>query len=108
MKSISFILGFLLLALALKPCADGLCSDDENTTETCMQQEHQDDHNTEDDSCAMLCVCNCCGTLIVHQEPPTFTLQSKIAISTTINSHYESHYQFSILSAIWQPPQIIS
>lgn len=105
MKSISFILGFLILALALKPCSDGLNSIHENDTEISMEHNHQDDH---DDSCAMLCVCNCCGTLVVHQTPQTFTLASKIPISTTINSHYESHYRFDMLFTIWQPPQQLS
>ncbi|WP_046759184.1 DUF6660 family protein [Kordia jejudonensis] len=105
MKSISFILGFLILALALKPCADGYNAEHENDVEISMEHSHQNDH---DDSCAMLCVCNCCGTLIVHQEPPTFALQSKIKISTQLNSHYESHYRFNILAAIWQPPQVSS
>ncbi|WP_298420936.1 DUF6660 family protein [uncultured Kordia sp.] len=105
MKSISFILGFLILALALKPCSDGLNTEHEDDLEIGMEHNHQNDH---DDSCAMLCVCNCCGALVVHQEPPTFTLQSKITISTTINSHYESHYRFNMLFSIWQPPQVIS
>ncbi|AXG71259.1 hypothetical protein KORDIASMS9_03516 [Kordia sp. SMS9] len=107
MKSISFILGILILALALKPCADGFCSEDENTTEICSEdsQQHNDDH---EDSCAMLCVCNCCGVLVVHQIPETFTLQSKTNISTQIFTHFESHYRFDMLFAIWQPPKFIS
>ncbi|EDP95877.1 hypothetical protein U8527_12170 [Kordia algicida OT-1] len=111
MKNISFILGILILALALKPCADGFCSDDETETEICSEnhQEHGKNHeNDSDDSCAMLCVCNCCGTLVVHQEPPIFILQSKNSISTKINTHYESHYRFDMLFAIWQPPQVVS
>ncbi|MCH2196476.1 DUF6660 family protein [Kordia sp.] len=111
MKSISLILGFLILALALKPCADGFCSEEENSTEICTdhhgehEKNHKDDH---EDSCPMLCVCNCCGMLIVHQTPETFTLASKIEISTQVHTHFESHYRFDILFAIWQPPQVIS
>lgn len=105
MKNISFILGFLILALALKPCSDGFNVDHNYNTELGMEHNHQNDH---DDSCAMLCACNCCGILVVHQKPPTFTLQIRIPISTTLNSHYESHYQFSIATTIWQPPQAIS
>lgn len=105
MKNISFILGFLILALALKPCSDGFNKEHENDTEIGMEHNHQNDH---DDSCAMLCVCNCCGTLVVHQEPPIFTLQAKNPISTKVNTHYESHYRFDMLFAIWQPPQVVS
>lgn len=114
MKSISFILGFLILALALKPCADGFCSDHEDETEVCVshscdadtdETHHEDDYT---DDCAMLCVCNCCGVLVLHQEPPIFSLHSKISISTSINSQYESHYRFDLLFAIWQPPQVVS
>ncbi|MEM6685816.1 MAG: hypothetical protein AAF617_08540 [Bacteroidota bacterium] len=113
MKSISFILGILRLALALKPCVDGFCVED-TATEICAdhvcdleksQQEHNDTH---DDSCAMFCVCSCCGVLVVHQELPIFTITSKTKISTQINSHYESHYRFDMLFAIWQPPQFVS
>lgn len=102
MKSISFILGFLILALALKPCSDGLNAEHENDIEISMEHNHQNDH---DDSCAMLCVCNCCGISVTHHVPPIFVLHSKINISTKVNSHYESHYRFAILSTIWQPPQ---
>jgi len=107
MKTISFILGILILVLALKPCADGFCDDEKNDTEVCSKplQDHEDN---QDDSCAMLCACNCCGTLIISQVLPTFTLESKIPISTKVNSHYESHYRFAILSSIWQPPQFFS
>ncbi|WP_430408388.1 DUF6660 family protein [Kordia sp.] len=105
MKSISFILGFLILALALKPCSDGFNSEHENDSEISMEHNHQNDH---DDSCAMLCSCNCCGTLIISQTLPTFTLQLKTTISTQLNSHYESHYRFDMLFSIWQPPQVLS
>ncbi|MBC8754980.1 hypothetical protein H2O64_09880 [Kordia sp. YSTF-M3] len=102
MKSISFILGFLILALALKPCSDGLNAEHENGSEISMEHNHQNDH---DDTCAMLCVCNCCGISVTNHVPSTFTLHSKINISTKVNSHYESHYRFNILCSIWQPPQ---
>ena len=105
MKSISLILGFLILALALKPCSDGLNIEHENDTEIGLEHNHQNDH---DDSCAMLCVCNCCGMLIISQIPPTFALHAKKIISTQINSHYESNYRFNMLFSIWQPPQFSS
>ncbi|WP_420573431.1 DUF6660 family protein [Kordia sp.] len=107
MKNISFILGILILALALKPCSDGFCSDSESETEICSDQgnEHEENH---DDSCAMLCVCNCCGVLVVFQKPQTFNLHSKKNISTQVNTHYESHYRFDMLFAIWQPPQVLN
>ncbi|WP_298518953.1 DUF6660 family protein [uncultured Kordia sp.] len=111
MKNISFILGFLILALALKPCADGFCDENETETEICSEysNDHEKDHkNDHEDSCPTLCVCNCCGMLVVHQVPQTFILQSKINISTQTNTHYESHYRFDLLFAIWQPPQVIS
>ncbi|MEM6721023.1 MAG: hypothetical protein AAF611_16955 [Bacteroidota bacterium] len=114
MKSISFILGILMLALALKPCADSFCVDTENDTEICADHicdsEHSqnDSNDNHDDSCVSLCVCNCCGTLVLHQELPVFILNSKTKISTQINSHYESHYRFDMLFVIWQPPQFVS
>jgi hypothetical protein len=101
MKNLSFILAILMLALALKPCADGFCDE----TDTC-EDHHQE--APQNDSCALLCVCNCCGVLVLHQELPTFTLHSKLKITTKINAHYESHYRFDILATIWQPPQYIS
>ncbi|MGH1386349.1 DUF6660 family protein [Kordia sp.] len=107
MKNISFILGFLILALALKPCSDGFNSEHENDLEIGQEQSHNH-KNDHDDSCPTLCVCNCCGVLVVHQVAQTFTLQSKINISTQVNTHYESHYRFDMLFAIWQPPQVIS
>jgi len=115
MKSISFILGILILALALKPCADGFCVDDAETdTEICTVhicdvEKSQDDHtNDYDDSCAMFCVCSCCGVLVLHQELPVVTVNSKIKISTQVYSQYESHYRFDMLHSIWQPPQFVS
>ena len=91
MKNISFILGFLILALALKPCSDGLNAEHENDSEIAMEHSHQND---QDDSCAMLCVCNCCGISVIYQTPPTFTLQSRINISTTVNSYYDHTIDF--------------
>lgn len=107
MKSISFILGVLILVMALKPCADGGCSDETAATEICdsSQENHKDEHT---DSCAMFCVCNCCGVLVVHQKPTMYTLHSKNEITTKLNSHYESNYRFDILFVIWQPPQLLS
>lgn len=104
MKSISFVIGVLLLALALKPCSDGFNSEHDTITETSTEHSHQNDH---DDSCAILCVCNCCGVLIVYQKPATYSLQGKIIISTALQSYYESHYRFDRLFNIWQPPQFV-
>lgn len=105
MKNFSFILGFLILSLALKPCADGFNAEHENEQEIGLEHDHKNDH---DDSCPTLCVCNCCGMLVVHQVVETFTFQSKINISTQVNTHFESHYRFDMLFAIWQPPRLMS
>ena len=106
MKNLSFILGILILALALKPCADVFCVDTDVCVEDSCESHHEDEQ--QDDSCAMLCVCNCCGALVLHQELPVFTIHSKLKIATKINSQYKSHYRFDITSAIWQPPKYVS
>lgn len=102
MKELTFILACLILALTLKPCSDGYNAEHQNDTEISMDHNHQDDH---DDSCPMLCVCNCCGISVTFQAPPMFVLHSKIDISTEINSEYQSNYRFNFLSNIWQPPR---
>lgn len=103
MKGITFILGLLFLVSALKPCSDGPNFQDPQEDQVCATHSHQGDTN---DTCAVACVCACCGTVMNYQESSVFELEINPEISTRTPFTFQSNYRFDFLSAIWQPPKL--
>ncbi len=104
MKGITFILSILMLSLSLKPCSDGNNSEDHATDEISINHDHQED---SDDSCPIMCICNCCGMSITYERVESITLNTHSEISTLLFSTYQSNYRFDFLSGIWHPPKWI-
>ena len=105
MKVIAIILALLLFSPPAVPCSD------EHPAEDLCQNETGDHHNHQDeneDSCAMTCICSCCGTTITYQPIPNFNLELNADISSSLFSTYQSIYRFGFLANIWQPPKVIS
>ena len=91
--------------LAIKPCSDGISSNDNATTEVDTTHNHE---NELDDSCSTLCVCICCGTHIIDEAKASFSLQIPNKTTPLLRTAYISYYRFDFLYNIWQPPQLIS
>lgn len=87
------------------PCSDGDVIEDQCRNEICDDQDHHDDN---EDSCAITCICYCCGVTITYQPAQMLDLDLDINISTTLFSTYQSVYRFGFLSSIWEPPKTIS
>ena len=82
------------------------CADAEQVSEEFIEyhQTNDDhDHNSEEDFCSPLCVCNCCHTNITLSTYLSFF--PDIQPIQEFNSFYLDH-QSKIYFSIWQPPKI--
>ena len=105
MKFVTLILSLLIVVLTIKPCSDGNNAEDQYKDEISVNHNHQDD---SDDSCPIMCICNCCGMTIAYEPLQNIDLKLNIEISTKDFSSYQSNYRFDFNTYIWQPPQLIS
>ncbi|WP_338081525.1 DUF6660 family protein [Aestuariivivens sediminis] len=105
MKGIAIILSLIVLVLTIIPCSDGNNTEDQYRDEISTNHNHQND---SDDTCALTCICNCCGTVITYQPLATFNLGLKNQILREMVSVHISIYRFNFQYNIWQPPQLIS
>ncbi|WP_414692970.1 DUF6660 family protein [Parapedobacter sp.] len=100
-----FILGTLLLALSLLPCADTYAADTIRIHETYDSHAHEN-RSTAGDLCSPFCVCGCCNTPVVMK----FSLGYVAAVPAPLPERqypvYRLAFTLSFIQNIWQPPQI--
>ncbi|WP_372795175.1 DUF6660 family protein [Lutibacter sp.] len=105
MKGITIILSLIILVLSVKPCSDGNNAEDKHADGIGINHNHGQD---SDDSCPVMCICDCCGMSVTYEPISTLILNHNLKISTKLFSTYQSNYRLDFHSNIWQPPQLIS
>jgi hypothetical protein len=107
MKSIAYILSFVILSMAVTPCSDAFHTTHQDLsssiTITSIGEEHS--HHHEKDDCDALCSCECCGTSVIIPQITSFDVV-KIYTNYSYSFHYVANYSFDFLKGIWHPPAI--
>jgi hypothetical protein len=106
MKSLAFILAFMVLALSCMPCNDDECAMEagKNKTEFAKQTPGQDKDHTED--CSPFCHCSCCAGFSINHGMATGNLLPVICANNFSSYLPENLIEISI--PVWQPPKIRS
>lgn len=101
----AFILGVILLAFAMQPCADNYAAVGGHIQETHESHAHEN-QGVAGDLCNPLCVCGCCGTPVIVK----FSLRYGAASPAPLPQRQYPVYRFtftpSYIQNIWQPPKI--
>ena len=105
MKFSAIFLCLLFVSLIVNPCSDGNNLEDALVSEENSNHDHSED---SDDSCAILCFCNCCGATVTYQPISVFEPLVCSIISNLPQSKYSSIYKFAFSSQPWEPPRCIS
>lgn len=82
------------------------CADAEQVSEEFIEyhQTNDDhDHNSEEDFCSPLCVCNCCRTNITITQ--LFSFVPELKVKKEFVDFYRVQQSGPVFS-IWQPPKI--
>ncbi len=102
MKFICFIFSFYVLALTLAPCID--CDGDDKLVTSA--HKHVDCKDDGDDACSPFSLCSCVGCSGFTFSVPQLVNIPVAASTESYSTTYQSQFQTSFRSKIWQPPKI--
>ena len=101
MKLLTIIFSLYILGLSVIPCADAEQVSEEFIEYHQTNDDH--DHNSEEDFCSPLCVCNCCRTNITITQ--LFSFVPELKVKKEFVDFYRVQQSGPVFS-IWQPPKI--
>jgi len=102
MKSLAFILSFLIIGLSAWPCADDYMMDESSKMAAAITAPNDQQHDHED-ACSPFCHCTCCAGFSINHSSITAT--SMIPCNTLLYSSYLPGSLIEHSSAVWQPPR---
>lgn len=86
-------------------CSDVEINNIEFRNTTIGQQDNQQNH--QDDACSSLCVCNCCGRIVMLEKITSiFTSETFPKALVALKFNFTPIFYFNYFGSIWQPPQI--
>ena len=103
MKSITFILAFLILTLGVMPCADVGAFMNDGKVKTAVTEANRQDGSQHPDDCSPFCSCTCCaGFLIDH----SFAAMAALPVfCNNPMSHFLPPNIAEVAFSFWQPPR---
>jgi hypothetical protein len=101
MKLLTIIFSLYILGLSVITCADAEQVSEEFIEYHQTNDDH--DHNSEEDFCSPLCVCNCCRTNITITQ--LFSFVPELKVKKEFVDFYRVQQSGPVFS-IWQPPKI--
>ncbi|WP_456315473.1 DUF6660 family protein [Pseudomonas shirazensis] len=108
MKLIWFLFSIYLATLSLLPCND--IDDCTSFAKTELHKNHSEDKKSDfqNDQCAPLCSCACCGVHGFQFQKTHFVVDKNISFveAKKQNDFYISATYKAIYLGIWQPPKL--
>lgn len=107
LKTITYIISFVILGLGLFPCSDVMGGQSSAASNQYSANLSVDCDSAEghQDICSPFCSCNCCGTTINNPKFSEFSLEILKHSPLYHESYYDSASE-SVFLPIWQPPKI--
>lgn len=102
MKNLSILLAFYILALTAVPCADDFISS--SVEHPSKSASCNDSHHNTFDHCSPFCICNCCGTYVIH-EADAMIITGIPYIHRDYLPYLPVHLSDPVFH-IWQPPKL--
>jgi hypothetical protein len=104
MKCLAIAFSIYIIFLACKPCSDEVRPvPADNAVETLTTADYSS-HSTAPDLCSPLCICSCCGGLVIIQAQDPLPFRAPVAQATRVFYAYFSIPNPSF--TIWQPPKV--
>jgi hypothetical protein len=108
MKLIWFLFSIYLVSLSLLPCND--IDDCSSFAKTELHKNHSQEKKSDfqNDQCAPLCSCACCGVHGFQFQKSIFIIDKNISFveAKKQNDFYVSTTYKAIYLGIWQPPKL--
>lgn len=105
MKSMSFILMIIILAMQFMPCTDNNLSN-KGIAKLELIKKDTGQHQNKPDACSPFCTCSCCAMHVITRSSLKITLHPPL---------YSPEYSecptggfMDVSLPIWKPPQLIS
>lgn len=104
-KNICFFFAVLILALALYPCGDQACKDEQRPAYAIVNANNQAHDTGEGDVCSPLCICACCSVQVQLVSPSAPLSYIHWAPDTSRMTAYQENIYLVSSHSIWQPPK---
>ncbi|WP_317042008.1 DUF6660 family protein [Sediminibacterium ginsengisoli] len=106
MRSIAFILAFLVLLLSILPCADtGMTVKTNKAKSEQVSASKHKDNKSDDDLCPPFCHCGCCASVSIKTN--FLAVEARPAFYGNNAPYYLPGSISAISLPIWQPPQLL-
>ncbi|WP_420847741.1 DUF6660 family protein [Niabella beijingensis] len=106
MRTFSYILMIVLMAMQFMPCSDKVSSVRGAGSIRLETVKKSASENHKSDRCTPFCTCSCCAAQVIPQ--PSLKIALNISVfSPTYVDHYRENY-IDISLPIWRPPQLVA